>query len=486
MYAPFCNPYDLLAVLIQAYNQLPGPKSQAISACTDEQYRSLALQLLSGFSQALHLAAAQGLEFEVYSHIEQAGMACHNHHVLRWLILELDRLFTWQQFANRQGEEPFSSMNDNAEHTQVILLPKVPAAQTHFGNSVRKSAGQWYSPLNEVLTNCRYLSPQRLVVEGVAYTLENVIYQPELTAKLREHLFVAFSPLSNLPKEELLDITYTSRMRDGVAYYSFTVNGVRNSDYLTQRFFQLYRQACLLGANIVMAPELLCSEQLFAVDEDGYNEALNRCCQQAPGRAPALILSPTHSAGGRNQLRVYDSAAHLLLTQDKQYPFLLKHNECVYEENLENASRQIQLLHIPTWGRLAFPICMDFLHPAYRDLLIRDLGATLLLCPSYTAGSSNFELAMGAGLEFKTACAWGNSCSALYPHWGRAECVGAVQLANVGEHSGPLRLSPVCQGNCNEDSCCVFFIDIPLNCAGRNRRQDIGAAAWHYIQACSI
>lgn len=51
MYAPFCNPYDLLAVLIQAYNQLPGPKSQAISACTDEQYRSLALQLLSGFSR---------------------------------------------------------------------------------------------------------------------------------------------------------------------------------------------------------------------------------------------------------------------------------------------------------------------------------------------------------------------------------------------------------------------------------------------------
>lgn len=127
---------------------------------------------------------------------------------------------------------------------------------------------------------------------------------------------------------------------------------------------------------------------------------------------------------------------------------------------------------------IAFPICKDFLTPAYQDLLIRVLHATLILCPSYSVGSANFELALSAGVQFQATTLWGNSCSALYP-CENTGYTGAIRLPNIGHEALTVRFELECEGKCSEK--CAFLIQVPLNCAGESRRQDIGAKCTHLL-----
>lgn len=116
--------------------------------------------------------------------------------------------------------------------------------------------------------------------------------------------------------------------------------------------------------------------------------------------------------------------------------------------------------------------------PAYQDLLIRVLHATLILCPSYSVGSANFELALSAGVQFQATTLWGNSCSALYP-CENTGYTGAIRLPNIGHEALTVRFELECEGKCSEK--CAFLIQVPLNCAGESRRQDIGAKCTHLL-----
>lgn len=479
LYDNMYNPYDLLAELIARCKGMVPPRHKALDQKEDERIRQQAVALWEPYQKSLKHAARLGLDPQVAQSLRAKCEQIKDYHTLRWLVIELDQYLTWEQFAGQQKDKPFFAMNDNMEQTQIVLIPKVPAVHTHYGETERRGAQRWYRELNERLHHCWYVPVQSLTCDGVTYTLENIIYQPEYTTTNREDIQLAFSPISNRPMEDTLYVEDTMVYENGNSYHCFTVNGVQDPDYFTERFFRLYQAACQHGADIVMAPEMLCSDALFEVDRYGYNVLLNQCARNADSKVPALVLAPTYAADKRNQLRVYNANGRVLLTQDKQYPFIDKKNGGSREEDLSNGCHCIELLHIPYWGRLAFPICIDFLQTRYRDILIRDLGANLLLCPAYSAGSTQFEQAMQAGVEFHTACVWGNSCSSLQPNWSRAECTGAVHLANVGEKAHPLRFEPQCGGECKEY--CMFLVRIPLNYAGPTRRQDIGPSVEHMI-----
>lgn len=482
MYQHRYNPFDLLAEAFVRMERQSAPSLGALNAEEDAACRQSVLKLLAPLEQKLKYAALFGLEPQLAAELLQSFRALRDYHQLRWLVIELDALLSWESFARRQGTRPFMSMNDNAPATGILILPKVPQICTHFPGRTRRGAQRWYAPINECLRNCYAVPASALNVDGIPYTLSNVIYQTQCSVANRESLMVVFSPLCKQADLQLR--RFARQLEDGHTYNYFSVRNLGQSEaQVLAQYCRAYQAACILGADIVMAPELLCSEALFAVDPHGFNSILYEICRNVRGDPPSLALAPTRAADGRNLLRVYDKTARLLLTQDKQYPFTHTekdpHTDVTthYTEDLLHASRCINLLHIPHWGRLGFPICMDFLHTQYRDLLVRTLGASLLFCPSYSAGSTEFELALSEPLEFQCTCLWGNSCAAL-PHWNEAECIGAVCLPNVGSQAGPLRLSPICQGSCS--SSCLFLIHIPLNCAGPTRRQDIGARVIHY------
>lgn len=489
MYSNSNNPFNLMATLLaMTIATSTEPESTlAISSASDQLCYRQALAILQPYREELRDAATIGLTSQTICNIVKQceGLPFS---VLHKIVLELDYYFSWEQLIEEQGDaEPFRALNDNIEETHIRVLPRVPVPSIVYEGHSRRDAHSFYDRINSELRNCYYIKEDALIINGVHYEVKNVIYNPELRSKNREKLTVAFSPLINLPMDDTLEIKYFQREgKNGIVYNLFSVLGLKDEQLCFNRYKNLYQKACEFDADIVMGPEMLCPLGLYEIDELRYNQHLRQWSSQkktGSERAPALILIPSFWKNGRNNIRVFNRNGKLLLEQDKQYPFThRKQSETAglgekYTENLENSQYCIWLLHIPYWGRLVFPICMDFLQPLYQDLLIRELQSTLILCSSYSAGNANFERALASGVQFQATAFWGNSCSALQPHLKECGYTGAVLLPNIGKKASPLRLELRCQEICGNG--CAFIVQVPLNYAGQTRWQDTGATYHH-------
>lgn len=478
----------LLAMTIA--NSADSDSTLAVSSVSDQFCYTQALAILQPYQEELMDAATIGLTSQTrYNIVKQCeGLPVL---ILHKIVLELDNYFSWEQFIEEQGNaQPFGALNDNVEETHIRILPRVPIPSIVYEGHLRRNAHSFYDRINSELKNCYYIKEDALTINGVHYEVKNVIYNPELRSKNRGQLTVAFSPLINLPMDKALEIEWFQRKAENdIVYNLFSILGLKDEQLCFNRYENLYKKACEFDADIVMGPEMLCPLGLYETDELGYNQHLRQWSSQrmkGSKRAPALILAPSFWRNGRNSIRVFNKNGKLLLEQDKQYPFTYRKPletvglEEKYTENLENSQRCIWLLHIPYWGRLVFPICMDFLQPLYQDLLIRELQATLVLCSSYSAGNANFENALTSGVQFQATSFWGNSCSALQPHLKECGYTGAVLLPNIGTTASPLRLELRCQEICGNG--CAFIVQVPLNYAGQTRWQDIGARCHHECQ----
>ena len=132
---------------------------------------------------------------------------------------------------------------------------------------------------------------------------------------------------------------------------------------------------------------------------------------------------------------------------------------------LIDVPKEVSLIHVPGWGRIAIPICIDFLHPEYRDWLVTTLKADILLCPSYSPGEYNFLQSLDSNAGYGAHVVWLNSCSALRnSDTGAPELVGAACAPSVSSESRIIRFIPECKGDCTTG--CLFVATIPLNCMG--------------------
>ena len=241
LYSNMYNPYDLLAELIGRCEGMVPPRHKALDQEDDEAIQRQAVALWEPYQKSLTYAARLGLDPQAAQSLHAKCEQIKNYHTLRWLVIELDRFLTWEQFAGRQKDKPFFAMNDNMEQTQIVLIPKVPAVHTHYGETEHRGAQRGYRKLNESLHHCWYVPVQSLTCDGVTYTLENVIYQPEYTTSNRESILLAFSPISNRPMEDALSVEDTMVYEAGHSYHCFTANGVQDPDYFTKRFFGFIR-----------------------------------------------------------------------------------------------------------------------------------------------------------------------------------------------------------------------------------------------------
>lgn len=397
-------------------------------------------------------------------------------HVTRWVVILLDHYISWETFADYQDTFPFSSLNSNTEETGLILLPRVPTIVPTHGLVPIKAADRFYPRLNEILSNCYCISQEKLWVNGIRYQIKNIIYQPKTTPISGSNIKIAYSPLAGCETEKILQINYDSTWIDGHKYDRFTVDGVHPTQIedIQNRYLQFVKTACEIGADIACSCEMLCTDDLFALDSAGFNPLLSDLVS-GYSSPPSLILAPTHSRDGKNSLRVYSHIGKCLLTQDKQFSFIYTKDNKKYTENLSNREPVIWILHIPNWGRLTFPICKDYLVPEYRDLLIRELKTSLIICPSYSFGSRDFELDLSGGRPYGTVCFWGNSCLSLEANW--CKYVGAVQHITIGKSGNTERFQANCEGKCRQN--CIFSINLPLNYASLDWHNDICCCIEH-------
>ena len=120
-------------------------------------------------------------------------------------------------------------------------------------------------------------------------------------------------------------------------------------------------------------------------------------------------------------------------------------------------------MHWPGIGRLVVPICKDFLISPYRDILLRELKATVLLIPSYSFGSTQFMLSMLETMQYGCYAVWLNTCSAFFDKEQTPKIIGAAENPFRSKGKPIVTMLPTCNMKCGKDcDTCLFLIRITL------------------------
>lgn len=387
------------------------------------------------------------------------------------LICGLDSILSWNDIIKSSYlttvlHDGFESLNDNANETDILILPRVPSLNDPLdrsqmtSNCLKKTwAHTWEPGINEELTNTYYIDKKSLNIREQPYKVVHRIAQNWLH---KDKILLAVSPVSKHAK--LKEPTYYE-CKEG---RRFSVVGTENPDLIHRRIRAAYFKACEVGASLLVYPEMLGDKDMLAISKNSEEESafvdffshLGELAEEAEYSSPELILSPTWWKDQRNELYVIDGTGKLVCTQDKQNPFLYDPDPVpgVYLEDLKKSTPIIQVVHIPYIGRLTFPICKDYLVVPYRELLARILRSTILICPSYSKGKFSFHISAPAELEYGCYTLWINTCAAL----PESDCPPQYIGLFAAPTSDPtFHFEPKCQGQCgSEDDPCLFLVEI--------------------------
>lgn len=483
--------FDLIAELVAGYiASRPAHEPEVLSEQCETAMLGEVRSCLDRWKGGRDGPAVSGLSLQACSEILAWAKEKNDYYVYRFLLCELDAdpAFGMERAAQQVGS--FESCNSNSDETGICILPKVRGPKTtHLLASgemqeeerrTRKNAHTWSDSLNE-LNNFYYLTQE----ERKGYRVYNYVCDPMLGAPVKE-LKIGLSPVMNQPLEAVFEYDDNVMEKDGQGheFQHFEVLGIKPQEEIQTRVEASIKAAAKEQVDLLMLPEMFGTDALYELDEYGFNPLLRRACKQFPGDMPKLIVAPSRWHANQNYVHVYDSSGRRLCEQYKQHRYVFhgKNGKC--REHLIDPPKQISLIHVPGWGRIAIAICMDFLHPEYLDFLVTKLKADILLCPSYSSGEYNFLQSVDAYSKYGTYAVWLNSCSALQRGGAEApatvpQIVGAASAPVVSSQSRICRLVPACTGACRAG--CLFVVTLPLDCAGVSAYEGTGVQVRHVL-----
>lgn len=470
-------------------------ETETVCCVTQDFEDALAVEVEDMFSiyqTELTDAASDGIPDDVYNAIVLWLNEQNNYYLYRHVLCALDNKQTigLERAISVDNHTGFNSLNDNIKQTGLLILPKVSGAKTTYVNDtkpirtlddlpVRKTANDLIDDINARLNNVYYVLKDELGV----YTLRNYVYNPPYMNQQQTSLTIGVSPILNGTLEDVL--VYDDNVREnnpaGTEYLYLDIHSVKCPDEILRRIQKCHEIACKHNVDILMFPEMLGIPDLYKLDHIGYNTFLRQLNRASSGTVPKLVIAPSLWEKGSNRVNVYSSSAKLLCNQYKQFPYTHKGRYGKCTEHLLNIPRVINIIHIPGWGRIAIPICFDFLQAKYRHSLVELLKINILLCPSCSMGEYNFLGSIDADSEYGAYSIWLNTCAALdKASNGVAEIVGAVSVPTVSTDSRITRLCPRCAGACENG--CLFIISLPLNCMGSSTYEGSTATVDHIFK----
>lgn len=386
------------------------------------------------------------------------------------LLLYLDRILHQDAILNSPHLEMskkagFSALNSNVEETRVVLFPRVRSINdTDTPSAPEESAPprhkrwqhEWRAGINQDLTHIFYVWSDELARNGDPYSVRHRVLT-NFWLENKNKVRFAVSPILADAKVK----TSTSTRDEGSgAQRFFTIDGLENSGRIHSRIRAALLQACKDNVDVLVFPEILGDMELFHPEKniDSLMDSFLADAEEAGWAAPALIIGPSCWHDGKNELFILDNTGRLVCTQQKQSPF---QDQAGALEDLKDPERLVHLLHVPRLGRIAFPICKDFLVESYRELLIKTLHCTFLICPSYSPGQTVFNLSLPLGRPYGCYVVWINSCSARQGKPDK-DSIGGISYP-MEENLGFLPFKPECGGECGGDChACLFEFDIGL------------------------
>ena len=386
---------------------------------------------------------------------------------------------------------PMRQLNINAEELGILILPRLYCSWSRKGRDkfteLSVSRG-----INELMQSYYYVDVKALGGFKVHHYMMN---NPEKDSV--KFLRIAVSPLTN--GNVLAIKKYSAEGCKKIAIVGVGSDCVEDESedkkvekefYVSRRgledkVLKVIDKAAEIKADILMFPEMLGTKEI-------REQSLERlACLEIETNGmhpPSVTLLPTEweygNCGegaepwkaGNNTNTLYVACSGSLIEgegfketfrQQKQNPYLEK--AAVLSGAVEDikADKSINVLHIPNLGRIVFPICADLLAASYRKILIEVLGATLVLCPSFSKGFDDFIQLTNIGNPFGCRIVWCDSCAVrhLYEkntHGVFKECDICCIGAYGGRNYTPIKPQPQCKdGKCG--NLCLFYIDIPLS-----------------------
>lgn len=389
-------------------------------------------------------------------------------------MIDMDCLINrhdFNKYKNGVSSMVFNGLNTNCEETGITIIPRVQSLANTFyvvkdselEDKEYKNANYWYDNINDHFSNVICISNDLL--DG--YTVNNVIIDL-FKDRNKDNIVIGVTPCCNYPLKKLMKVNEYCDEETGVQH--FEIQEYYDPQFLTNKFLKCIEQAKENQVDILIGSEMLGTSELCETDEIGYNQHF--CIEK--GQPPHLISTPSYWSDGKNYISVYLKTGELIGKQYKQHSFEFTDEGKRYEEDLTNTPKEILLIHVPGWGRITFPICVDLLVARYRDLLTRHLKSNLILCPSYSTGTVQFGNASGTVRDFDTRLVWLNSCSALRKFSKSPKAIGlvSVPVTNPEDLEGAAKtISPKCNGKCLD--CCLFTINIQARTKGDKHCNDV-------------
>lgn len=292
------------------------------------------------------------------------------------------------------------------------------------------------------------------------YAIRHVILPYEyVKGKEDGRLRIAFSPMSS--SANLLKCSDTTITRGGILHTGIQVHGVTHAVNLRDRFIRDWYFASECGVDILFGPEMLGTADLEERTSK-YNKLLHRLGLEVMGRGgcpPTLTFLPSFWHEGVSSTTVVYQDGSILGVQPKYVPYVDMANHRM-EALLEQEQRRLLVIHIPGVHRIVVMICADFLDiqsSETRKFICEELGATMILVPSYSQGEQDFINLLPSLKSYGTTVVWGNCC-------GAAKAPRVIGACSIAGTDSLVRFGSECRcgGSCKGRRSCLFLVDLPL------------------------
>lgn len=403
---------------------------------------------------------------------------------------------------------PMRQLNKNAKELGILILPKLYCSWSRKDGKLTELSVS--RGINELMQYYYYIDTKSLEGLEVRNYLMKFPKPKEATGFLR----IAVSPLTN--GDVLAVKKYKARGGKKIAITGVgsdqveleSKRKVKKQFYVSKKdlenkVLKIVDKAAEIQADILMFPEMLgtremrakCLEKLagMGIDEDEKNPPfITLLPTEWECRNPDRNARPWEAGNNVNTLYVACSGGLMdgdgykaTFMQQKQNPYLEKSAHLSGEVEDIQSDKVVHILHIPYLGRVAFPICADLLGDSYRKMLIEILGATLILCPSFSKGFDDFIQLTTAGSDSGCRIIWCDSCAVR--HLYDKEVPGAFKESDIcctgaygHRNYSPIKPYPNCKnGHC--EALCLFYIDIPLSPFSVG--DTLGELKWHHLIA---
>lgn len=355
------------------------------------------------------------------------------------------------------------AMNDNYEEIGIWINPKLPIFKSYIdGDKMVKrttaNRSAFYQMNGELDNICYLIWNKSIVVHNII-----VPYEYEESENVEERdikLKIGFIPVSD--RADMIVPTYKDAVDDKYTMKKMYIDSPQYIEEINNRLRRGLELACSNNIDIVFAPEMLGNE-LTEKRTGNYNDYVREIYSEAVqsgNKPPYITIMPTFWNKEVNSATMIYRDGHVLGSQKKYTPYI-DFKSCSMEGIKKVKKKEIYLIHVYGVHRIAISICAEFIDGFDSELMCGQLGATMIIVPSYSHGERDFMNQMGTLFPYGTSVVWGDCCGAVSYEpkiIGGCSIVGYNEVHRMGDCCK-------CSYSCEAKEGCLFVVDLPLTVA---------------------